>query len=281
MKYIVIGAALEEELLGILEYCSMYYTINTVLEKKILALGIQDFTDINAKNIQRASYHCQGFSQYTNKDIAYTKCRAYTISDTHTCLIFKTGIGINQVYLAYNTLQTVVDIDSVYFVGCGLGISPELHKGNMIYVQHALDYDDTDNSTIDIQLQKYIEYNRTKTLPLQGIALTGNTYINIRKRKNIISHNSENDTILALLPDTAKNKVSYIQSFCDMHRVYIPIVLDMESTAILQLSIQGTIHIVRIVLDTIYDTQPINFREDIKNIALSLTQYMIPIVSSL
>lgn len=112
---------------------------------------------------------------------------------------------------------------------------------------------------------------------IEGVALSADIYVDIIKRKKILG---KIQNIYDILPTEARRYAQAIDKKDNSYR--IPIVLDMESATVfdtLETNNSNTeisrINVMRIVLDTIYDENPINFRKDVKAISKEIAKWFI------
>lgn len=160
-------------------------------------------------------------------------------------IVLQVGSNAQMITQCITKICNRIAIQQVIHVGTCLGLSTNLQKYDIVKSDRAYCYVSGVAMLKNICVQK-------------SVILTGNIFVSVSKRRKLGYEGTD------ILPDEAKYIVQeLINNYQD-----ISIVLDMESAfiyeALQNVDSSPKFELVRIVLDTLEDLRPINYRKDIK-----------------
>lgn len=279
---IVISAALSEELGHTYEYMSSRYEADTAAQTRISHLNISPYEKRHTRFLIHTTTSSGFVSLQDNNMPPPPQCSAFRIDADTLCLLLVTGYGSKAVLDTVSTIYDYFTPTSIYFAGCALGLSEGITAYTAVPVVVTVQVDAPSETRCPLEMFEHTLSNigthydtmsceeGAADFPLVGVALCGDIFIDVIKRRSMVS--GTHNALSSMLPDPARPYLTVIMNSSDIYGYTIPTVFDMESAALVQCiasylpqqnPLDTHVRIMRVVLDTLFDTRKIHFRRDI------------------
>lgn len=262
---ILIASAVSEEIVSLYHYFEMRYIPDNVMQETLCHSGIPLY--IPHHTVCDIPMNADGFG-YARKYIQPYSAKVYRIKN-EILILMHTGYGGYMVEYVLEKIFSLFVIDVCFFVGTCLGISKGLIKGDCITHADVYVYEDEHSFQ---QYKKDLQSRKSRIIA--PIIVSGNTFINVQKRKKM-GYDESN-----MLPQNIQRCIDEAYQ----HTLQRNIVLDMESGFVNRFIGEYQNHnnmhpirfeVMRVVLDTIYDERKVDYRKDIPIMSDMIRDYCI------